>query len=122
VSPRLRLQKTKIIATIGPACDDDVTLRSMMAAGMNVARLNLSHGSFDEHAQLIVRLRRVADEAGANLAVMVDTRGREIRTGKLDTKSIVLEPGAEFMLYSDARPGGADGVSVSHMTLHDHVK
>ncbi|MFT4561164.1 MAG: pyruvate kinase [Gammaproteobacteria bacterium] len=122
MNSNLRLRKTKIIATIGPACDDEATLRSMMVAGMNVARLNLSHGTFDEHAARISRMRNVAAELGANLAVMVDTRGREIRTGILNGSSIGLEPGAEFMLYSDARPGDIAGVSVSHPTLHDYVK
>jgi pyruvate kinase len=122
LNSNLRLRKTKIIATIGPACDDEATLRSMMVAGMNVARLNLSHGTFDEHAARISRMRNVAAELGANLAVMVDTRGREIRTGILNGSSIGLEPGAEFMLYSDARPGDIAGVSVSHPTLHDYVK
>ena len=90
MSTRHRLQKTKIIATIGPACDDEATLRSMMAAGMNVARLNLSHGTFDDHAERIARVRRVAEEAGVNLAIMVDTRGREIRTGKIDVLMVAL--------------------------------
>jgi len=122
LSARHRLQKTKIIATIGPACDDETTLRSMMAAGMNVARLNLSHGTFDDHAERLARVRRVAEEAGVNLAIMVDTRGREIRTGKIDGGGIMLEPGQNFMLYGEPRIGTADGVSVSHPTLHDHVK
>ena len=93
-----------------------------MIAGMNVARLNLSHGTFDEHAARISRMRDVATELGTNLAVMVDTRGREIRSGLLEGGSIILEPGAAFMLYSEPRPGDLRGVSVSHTTLHDHVK
>lgn len=116
------MQKTKIIATIGPACDDESTLKSMMTAGMNVARLNLSHGSFEEHTARIERMRNVAQECGANLAVMVDTRGREIRSGEVEGSSITLEPGASFMLYGDARVGTDRGVSISHGTLHDHVK
>jgi pyruvate kinase len=116
------MQKTKIIATIGPACDDESTLRSMMTAGMNVARLNLSHGSFEEHAARIERMRNVAQGCGANLAVMVDTRGREIRSGEVEGSSITLEPGASFMLYGDARVGTDRGVSLSDVTLHDHVK
>lgn len=117
-----RLQKTKIIATIGPACDDESTLRGMIAAGMNVTRLNLSHGTLEEHAERVARVRHVAEEAGANLAVMVDTRGREIRTGNLDGGVAVLETGQDFTLYSDQRLGSAEGVSMSHPTLHDHVK
>ena len=116
------LQKTKIIATLGPACDDESILRSMIAAGMNVVRLNLSHGTFDDHAQRLARLRMVAAGVDANIAVMVDTRGREIRTGLLTDGLAVLNPGESFMLYSDDREGSAAGVSVSHPTLHEHVK
>lgn len=122
MSTRHRLQKTKIIATIGPACDEEAILRGMMAAGMNVARLNLSHGTFEDHAERVARVRGVAEDIGANLAIMVDTRGREIRTGKVAGGVIVLETGQHFVLYGDPRPGTTEGVSVSHPTLHDHVK
>lgn len=115
-------QKTKIIATLGPACDDEAVLRSMIAAGMNVARLNLSHGTFDDHAQRVARLRMVAAGLDANIAVMVDTRGREIRTGLIDGGLAMLHPGDTFTLYGDRRMGDVSGVSVSHPTLHEHVK
>ena len=107
---------------MGPACADDAVLRAMMAAGMDVARLNLSHGTFEGHAESLSRIRRIAAETGRNVAVMVDTRGREIRTGILNGGSAHLEPGATFMLYGDDRPGDVAGVSVSHPSLHDHVR
>ena len=88
MSIRHRLQKTKIIATIGPACDDESVLRDMISEGVNVARLNLSHGDFEQHAERITRVRRAADAVGVNLAIMIDTRGREIRTGKLEGGSV----------------------------------
>ncbi|MEE2983336.1 MAG: pyruvate kinase [Pseudomonadota bacterium] len=118
---RHRLQKTKIIATIGPACDDEAVLRDMIVEGVNVARLNLSHGDFEQNAERITRVRRAADAVGVNLAIMVDTRGREIRTGKLEGGSVPLAPGHKFTLYTDERLGNAEGVAVSHATLHDHV-
>ena len=121
MSTQHRHQKTKIIATIGPACDDESILRDMIAEGVNVARLNLSHGDFQQQAERIARVRRAADVVDANLAVMVDTRGREIRTGKLEGGVVQLAPGQEFSLYSDKRVGNADGVSISHATLHEHV-
>ena len=111
------LRKTKIIATIGPACDDDATLRAMIAAGMNVARLNLSHGNLDEHARRVERVRRAADEAGVFVAVMIDTRGIEIRTGALTEEKVELVPDAEFRLYASPRAGDASGVSVSYPEL-----
>ena len=94
----------------------------MMAAGMNVARLNLSHGTFPDHAERLQRLRRVADSVGENLAIMVDTRGREIRTGTIDGGGVVLTTGQSFMLYGEPHVGSVDGVSISHPTLHEHVK
>ena len=122
MSTRHRLKKTKIIATIGPACDDEPTLRGMVTAGMNVTRLNLSHGTLEAHAERVARIRRVAEDVGTNLAIMVDTRGREIRTGNIYGGVAVLETGQDFILYLGQRTGTAGGVTVSYPTLHDHVK
>lgn len=93
----------------------------MIAEGVNVARLNLSHGDFQQQAERVTRVRRAAEAVGTNLAVMVDTRGREIRTGKLEGGAVQLSPGQEFSLYSDKRVGNAKGVPMSHATLHEHV-
>lgn len=122
MSARLALRKTKIVATIGPACDDTPTLRSMIDAGMNVARFNLSHGDFDEHARRIERTRRAAAEAGVFLAVMIDTRGIEIRTGELASDMVELAPGAEFRLHASERAGDASGVSVSYPGLLEALR
>ena len=94
----------------------------MIVAGMNVARLNLSHGTFADHAERLERLRRVAKDASANLTIMVDTRGREIRTGTIDGGGVVLATGQSFMLYGEPHVGSVDDVSISHPTLHEHVK
>ncbi|MDJ0867765.1 MAG: pyruvate kinase [Myxococcota bacterium] len=112
---------TKIVATIGPACDAPETLRLMVEAGMNVARLNLSHGSHDDHARRIDRIRSAADALGANVAIMADTRGMEIRTGGLAGGAVELRPEEPFRLYADPRDGGPDGVSVSHPGLPKEV-
>jgi pyruvate kinase len=73
-------KRTKIVCTLGPATESDDTLRQMIEAGMNVARLNFSHGDHDYHRSNIERVRRVADELGVRVAIMVDTKGPEIRT------------------------------------------
>ena len=78
---RPRTRRTKIVATIGPASDAPETLAAMLRAGMNVARLNLSHGSFDEHRARLTRIRAAAEAVGVQVAIMIDTRGIEIRTG-----------------------------------------
>ncbi len=105
----------------------------MIAAGMNVARLNMSHGSIDSHAATLGRVRRAAQSLGATVAVMVDTRGREIRTGKLQNGERLLERNQRFSLFGggggDGGSGGGNsdesetaGVAVTHPDLARHLK
>jgi pyruvate kinase len=115
------LRKTKIVATIGPASDSREMLAKMITAGMNVARLNLSHGSHEEHQARLDRIREVAAEMGVPLAIMVDTRGIEVRTGTLGDSPVELARGATFMLYTDGRVGNGQGVSVTYKSLPDEV-
>ena len=115
------LRKTKIVATIGPASNSHDTLKEMIAAGMNVARLNLSHGSYEEHQALLDRIRDIANEMDVQLAIMVDTRGIEIRTGKLRESSVELVRDAKFTLYTDGRIGDGDGASVTYENLPEEV-
>ncbi len=121
MTPRRTLRKTKIIATLGPGCDDDATLRAMIRAGTNVVRLNLSHGSFDDHARRIDRARTAAAELGVFIATMIDTKGIEIRTGTLSTPAVTLDSGDEFRLHAEPRTGDAGGVSVSYPALVNEV-
>ena len=116
-----KLRKTKIVATIGPASDSADVLKKMIVAGMNVARLNLSHGSFDEHQTRLDRIRDAAKEMGLPIAIMVDTRGIEIRSGKLASNSVELVSGANFTLYTDGRTGSEQGVSVTYNNLPGEV-
>jgi pyruvate kinase len=119
--PRPPFRKTKIIATVGPASDSVETLRRMVEAGMNVARLNLSHGTFDEHRERVRRIRQAAEEAERRLAIMIDTRGSEIRTGRLRNNYVDLRRGAEFVLRTDGEPGDEHGVSVTYPKLPREV-
>jgi pyruvate kinase len=116
-----RTRKTKIVATVGPACDAPETLAQMIRAGMNVARLNLSHGTFEEHRHRLERIRAAAREVGVPTAIMIDTRGIEIRTGRLAEGFVELESGAGFSLYTVNRTGDAKGVSVSYQRLAQEV-
>ena len=77
-------KRTKIVCTLGPAVDDDQKVLELLQAGMDVARLNFSHGSHEEQAGRIARLRRVANANGYVVAIMLDTQGPEIRTGLLE--------------------------------------
>ncbi len=117
-----KFRKTKVIATIGPACDCAPTLQAMISAGMNVARLNMSHGSLESHASTLQRLRRAAKTLRATLAVMVDTRGREIRIGKLAGGKILLERNQRYCLFDEVRCGDQSGVGTTHPNLSAHVK
>lgn len=117
-----RFRKTKIIATVGPACDDVEILTKMIQSGMNVARLNLSHGTFEEHGLRVQRIREAASAAGSRVAIMIDTRGIEIRTGSLINSYAELKRGAGFTLRTDGQSGDESGVSVSYRNLPREVK
>ena len=111
-----------MIATIGPACDNIDTLKAMIQAGMNVARLNMSHGDEKAHAETLTRIRKAAAEANTNVAIMIDTKGREIRTGKLKSDSVLLERNQNYSIYPGNEMGDESGISVSHPNLHQHVQ
>jgi len=125
----MALRKTKLIATLGPACDDPRILEAMIAGGMDVARLNLSHGTLDEQRVRLERLREVVTRAGANVIhrdvkptnVLIDTRGFEIRTGRLDGGAAVLAPGMRYTLRGSPGLGDERGVSVSFTRLAEAV-
>ncbi|MCG8080985.1 MAG: pyruvate kinase, partial [Candidatus Thiodiazotropha taylori] len=115
------IRKTKIVATIGPASDRVETLEAMIRAGMSVARLNLSHGSYQEHKQRIARIRQASQNLQIPVAIMIDTRGVEIRTGPLQQGRVELHSGGRFSLYTDDRIGDEHGVSVTYHRLSQEV-
>lgn len=115
------IRKTKIVATIGPACDSLEMIMAMIHAGMTVARLNLSHGNLDDQKKRILWLREAAKNLNTSVAVMVDTRGIEVRTGSLGTGSVELGRGANFYLTTRERVGDASGVSISFKGLPEEV-
>jgi pyruvate kinase len=114
-------RKTKIVATIGPACGSVQQLVAMIRAGMNVARLNLSHGTLAGHRAQINRLRQASAEVGTSIAIMIDTRGIEIRTGLLKNEKAELLPGSAFTLFTDDRDGDEHGVSITYRKLFEEV-
>ena len=111
------MRKTKIICTIGPACSDEATLRKMCLAGMNVARLNFSHGSHQEHLVRIRMLQKVREELGVPLAIMLDTKGPEYRIGCFENGKIELKEGDLFTLTTRDVPGNQEMVSVNYKDL-----
>jgi len=121
MSSKRILRKTKLVATIGPACDGVDTLKAMIRAGMNVARLNFSHGTHAEHRKRLEAIRQAAAESSAHVGIMLDTKGVEIRTGRLAGGVADLGTGESFTLFTDDRVGDISGVRVSHRELPDEV-
>ncbi|MEW6723466.1 MAG: pyruvate kinase [Bacillota bacterium] len=115
------MRRTKIVATIGPACDDPAVLESLLAAGANVVRLNLSHGCIEEHRARIIQVREVAARLGLNVAILVDTKGPEIRLGTFEGGRVELVAGQEFILTSRTVQGDARRVTVGYDRLEDFV-
>lgn len=114
--------KTKIVCTIGPASDSPEVMERMLLAGMNVARLNFSHGDFSSHERVIRNLRAAARATGRRLAIMADLPGPKMRIGQLENEPIELRPGDRFTLTSEDIMGTADRVSVSFAKLAKVVK
>jgi len=116
------LRKTKIICTIGPASEEVGILTQIIDMGMNVARLNFSHGTHEEHKKRIENIRQAAESTENPIAIMLDTRGPEIRTGMLAKGKIKLEGGQEFILTSRDVPGDENAVHISYAALPHEVK
>jgi len=115
------MPKTKIVATIGPASNTAERIKALLRAGMNVARLNLSHGSHAEHSRNIATLRRCAQEAGVPLAILLDLQGPKIRTGSLaDGQAVQLTDGDTLTITTREVMGTARLVSTTYTSLpHD---
>jgi pyruvate kinase len=114
--------KTKIVATIGPASESPEMLVRLIRAGMNVARLNFSHGEPSKHGEVIRRIRDAAHETGRRVAIMADLPGPKLRLGKIDPEPIQLLLGAHFTLTSDNIIGNAQRASTSFKQLPRAVK
>lgn len=112
------MKKTKIICTMGPRTDDKIILKDLILNGMDIARFNFSHGSHEEHARRFALVREVAAELGVSIALMLDTKGPEIRTGLLkDGQKVMLEQGNTFILYMEECLGDEQGCSISYPQL-----
>jgi len=116
------MRKTKIVCTIGPASTDEKILADMIRAGMNVARLNFSHGSHEEHLVRINMIKKVRAELGIPVAIMLDTKGPEYRIGRFKDGRVTLREGAEFTFTVRDVPGDETCVSVSYKGLAGDLK
>ena len=116
------MKKTKIVCTLGPASSNGETMKAMLEAGMNVARLNFSHGTHEQHRKTIETFRRVRDQLGIPAAVLLDTKGPEIRIGDFINGSEMLEAGDVFSLTSEDCQGTKERVSTTYRGLPGQVE
>lgn len=116
------MKKTKIVCTIGPATLDVEVLKSLMKAGMNVARINFSHGSYEEQKKYIDAVKQAREEVNLPVALLLDTQGPEIRTGKLEENPVTLKAGETIVLANEDFVGNKERVSVTYKELYKDVK
>jgi pyruvate kinase len=113
---------TKIVATIGPASSDKATLTRMVRAGIDVVRLNFSHGNAQDHIDRAALVREVADECGRKVAIMADLQGPKIRVGKFENGKIELQNGDKFILDADCAMGNQERVGLDYKALPRDLK
>jgi pyruvate kinase len=116
------MQKTKIVCTIGPASEKKEVLEAMIKNGMNVARLNFSHGSHKDHLEKIILLRKLSARLNKPVAILLDLAGPKIRIGTIPDPGILLEPGHKFILTNRDIEGSVDAVSLTYKNLPEEVK
>jgi pyruvate kinase len=115
-------QKTKIVCTIGPASGSLSTIEKLIKAGMNIARLNFSHGTYEEHAGYIRNIREAASKLNTPIAILQDIAGPKIRTGRLKSKEVKLKEGSNFVLTTKKIIGDEHKVSVNLPQLPQNLK
>lgn len=115
------MRKTKIICTIGPACEDEETLTQLCLAGMNVARLNFSHGTHEEHLKKIQTIKKVREKLNLPVAIMLDTKGPEYRIKTFRDGQVTLREGDVFTFTTDEVEGDQTRVSVNYKGLMDDL-
>ena len=116
------MRKTKIVCTIGPACQNEEVLTGMCLAGMNVARLNFSHGTHEDHRKNIELIKRVREKLGMPIAILLDTKGPEYRIGTFHEGKIFLSEGDSFVFTSREVEGDQNQVSVNYKDLPEEMK
>jgi len=115
------MKKTKIVCTIGPASNNAETLEKLIAEGMNVARLNFSHGTHEDHRRNIDLIKEARVRAERHVAILLDTKGPEIRTGDFAEGQVTLAEGQSFTLKASETQGDANTCSISYKDLYKYV-
>jgi pyruvate kinase len=116
------MKKTKIVATLGPASSDKDTLRQMFQAGLNVCRLNFSHGSHEDHAAVVQTIRELNEETGLNVAILADLQGPKIRTNEMENNGVELVNGSIVTIGIEKVVGTAQRFSINYEKLPQDVQ
>ena len=116
------MKKTKIICTLGPAVDNSEVLEKLILAGMDVARINFSHGNYQDQEPRIENFKKVREKVGRSVALLLDTKGPEIRIGKFENGKIELNPGDTFTLVNEEILGNKEKVSITYKNLYNEVE
>ena len=116
------MKKTKIICTLGPAVDNSEVLEKLILAGMDVARINFSHGNYQDQEPRIENFKKVREKVGRSVALLLDTKGPEIRIGKFENGRIELNPGDTFTLVNEEILGNQEKVSITYKNLCNEVE
>lgn len=115
------MRKTKIVCTLGPSTDSEEILRGLMLEGMNVARINFSHGNYKDQADRINRFKKIRDELKLPIPLLLDTQGPEIRIGKFANSEVYLKNGQIFTLLNEDELGDETKVSITYKTLYQEI-
>lgn len=116
------MRKTKIVCTLGPACSDEATITAMCKAGMNVARLNFSHNTYQDHKKRIDLVKKVREKLGIPIAIMLDTKGPEYRIKTFKNGKIILKEGDSFTFTADEIEGDEKKVSINYKGLANDLE
>ncbi|MBO5302930.1 MAG: pyruvate kinase [Lachnospiraceae bacterium] len=116
------MRKTKIVCTLGPSTDKGNVLERLIQTGMNVVRCNFSHGDYEEHGGRINRVKELRKKYNKLTAILLDTKGPEIRLKDFKEHAVVLEAGQNFTLYCEDKEGDINGVSITYQDLYQDVK
>jgi pyruvate kinase len=116
------MKKTKIVATLGPASAKKEVLKEMILSGLNVCRLNFSHGSYDDHAASIKLIRDLNEELGQNVAILADLQGPKIRTNEMENNGVLLDVGQDIKVLVEKVVGNNERFSINYAKLPQDVK
>ena len=116
------MRKTKILATIGPACSDVETIKTLMRSGMDAARINFSHGTYERHTETVNKVKAAREALGLYIPLILDTKGPEIRIKTFQEEPVYLKQGTNFTLTTEDIEGDEERVSVTYCDLHKDVK